>query len=92
MCIRDRNYPVKSYNGTKSFVLTTNIIIGAGNEALGIVYLIVAGIATLFAILFLVKVIFKPRPMHDHSYLNFETEDTTPYENSVVSVPLREIL
>ncbi|CAI4036146.1 hypothetical protein SMKI_14G3650 [Saccharomyces mikatae IFO 1815] len=86
------NYPVKSYNGTKSFVLTTNSIIGAGNEALGIVYLIVAGIATLFAILFLVKVIFKPRPMHDHSYLNFETEDTTPYENSVVSVPLREIL
>ena len=86
------NYPVRSFYGTKSFVLTTNSIIGAGNEALGIVYLIVAGIATLFAILFLIKVIFKPRPMHDHSYLNFENSDTPFDESSVVSIPLREIL
>lgn len=86
------NYPVTSFYGTKSFVLTTNSIIGAGNEALGVVYLIVAGIATLFAILFLIKVIFKPRPMHDHSYLNFGTDDTQFEENSITSIPLREIL
>ncbi|CAI4052276.1 hypothetical protein SUVZ_14G3680 [Saccharomyces uvarum] len=86
------NYPVTSFYGTKSFVLTTNSIIGAGNEALGVVYLIVAGIATLFAILFLIKVIFKPRPMHDHSYLNFGTNDREFEENSITSIPLREIL
>ncbi|CCF57470.1 hypothetical protein KAFR_0C04790 [Kazachstania africana CBS 2517] len=66
------NYPVDSFNGTKSIMLTTNTIIGAKNMILGIVFLIIAGICTLSSILFLINVIIKPREAASHSYLNYE--------------------
>lgn len=93
------NYPVLSFNGEKAFVLTTNSIIGARNVVLGILYLIVAGICTLFAIIFLTKVIFQPRSLTDHSYLNYTPQQFTmankqqqPQQPVFNNIPLREIL
>lgn len=57
----DLNYPVLSFNGTKSFVLTTSHIMGARNTTLGIIYLAIAGLAGLFAIIFLATILLKPK-------------------------------
>lgn len=87
------NYPVSSFGGTKSIVLTTNSIIGGRNMSLGVLYCIVAGISALFAIIFLVKVIIQPRTMGDHSYLNFDSNvESHGEQQSSNNVPLREIL
>jgi len=64
------NYPVYSFNGTKTFVLTTNSVVGAKNIWLGIVYLIVAGICVLFSLIFLLNIIFQTKKLEDHQYLN----------------------
>lgn len=86
------NYPVTMFGGTKSFVLTTNSVIGARNMSFGVVYCIVAGVSALFAIVFLVKVVVRPRTMGDHTYLHFE-ESQEPSENQESRTSaLREIL
>ncbi|SMN21607.1 similar to Saccharomyces cerevisiae YCR094W CDC50 Endosomal protein that interacts with phospholipid flippase Drs2p [Maudiozyma saulgeensis] len=64
------NYPVHSFNGTKTFVLTTNSVIGAKNIWLGIVYLMVAGICVLFSLIFLLNIIFQTKKLEDHQYLS----------------------
>lgn len=90
------NYPVSIFGGSKSLVLTTNSIIGGRNMSLGVVYLIVSGIAILFGIIFLVKVVIQPRKLGDHSYLNFgepeEPENTSTPGTAPGTAPLREIL
>ncbi|CCK69772.1 putative aminophospholipid translocase regulatory protein KNAG_0D00200 [Huiozyma naganishii CBS 8797] len=71
------NYPVLSFNGTKSFVLTNNHIIGARNVSLGVIFLIVAGICILFAVVFLTKVIIQPKVLVQHNYLEYTMEPRT---------------
>lgn len=68
------NYPVKSFQGTKSFVLTTNSIMGARNIFLGILYLILAGIAIIFSLIFFIKIIIKPKVAGDHECLNYNSK------------------
>lgn len=63
------NYPVTIFGGSKSFVLTTNSIIGGRNVSLGVVYLIVAGVSILFGIVFLVKLIIQPRKLAWRSFV-----------------------
>lgn len=86
------NYPVISFGGTKSFVLTTSGIIGGRNMSLGIVYCVVAGISAIFAIIFLLKVIIQPRAMGDHSYLNFQGNYENKDSSNSQRTTLREIL
>lgn len=87
------NYPVSMFGGSKSFVLTTNSVIGGRNMSLGVVYCIVAGISAFFAIVFLVKVIIQPRTMGDHSYLNFgDNMEIQGDQQGNQNAPLREIL
>lgn len=86
------NYPISMFGGTKSFVLTTNSVIGTRNMSLGVVYCIVAGVAALFAIVFLVKVVVRPRTMGDHTYLNFEEANESSDTQPTSSAPFREIL
>lgn len=69
------NYPVQIFGGSKSYILTTNSIIGGRNMSLGIVYLIVAGIAILFGVIFVIKLIITPRKMGDHTFLHFAEQD-----------------
>lgn len=75
------NYNVTIFGGTKSYVLTTNSIIGARNYALSIVFIVVAGVSGIFAFIFLVQVIVKPHSMSDHTYLNFESNENQPQYN-----------
>lgn len=94
------NFPVESFNGTKTFVLTTNSIMGAKNIWLGVVYLIIAAVSIAFAILFLFSIIFQSQAaLENHEYLSNVKDETPPglYENegamtSVMSYggPVRE--
>lgn len=63
------NYPTSIFGGSKSIVITTLGVVGTRNLSLSIVYLIVSGIMVLFAILFLVKIVFQPRILADQSSL-----------------------
>lgn len=86
------NYPTSIFGGSKSFVLTTTGVVGTRNLSLGIVYVIVAGLCALFALIFIIKVTFQPRAMGDHAYLNFDDE-SPENENIFESTEgLREIL
>lgn len=88
------NYPVSIFGGSKSFIITTNGVTGSRNLSLGITYLIVAGLAALFASVFLIKMVFQPRTLGDHNYLNFEGSEGTQHdeENANEEIPLRDIL
>ncbi|CAR28259.1 hypothetical protein ZYGR_0N07530 [Zygosaccharomyces rouxii] len=86
------NYPVSMFGGTKSLVLTTNSVIGVRNMSMGVVYCIVAGVSALFAIIFLIKVIIRPRTMGDHSYLSFEEPFESRERSPSGNIPTREIL
>ncbi|SSD58933.1 related to Cell division control protein 50 [Saccharomycodes ludwigii] len=90
------NYPVEIFGGKKSLVITTNSIIGGRNLSLGIVYIIVAGVCIIFGIIFLLKVIIKPRKLGDHSYLNFDDglENSSEQADKLNQqlTPLREIM
>lgn len=69
------NYPVQIFGGSKSYILTTNSIVGGRNMSLGIVYLIVAAVAIMFAVIFVIKLVVTPRKMGDHSFLHFAEQD-----------------
>lgn len=85
------NYPVSIYGGSKSLVLTTSAVIGGRNLSLGVAYLVVAGLAILFACIFLVKYVLQPRKLGDHSYLTFDRNDESG-ESAPPARPMREIL
>lgn len=63
------NYPTSIFGGSKSIVITTLGAIGTRNLSLSILFLIVSGIMVLFAILFLIKIVFQPRILADQSSL-----------------------
>ncbi|KAK6457742.1 ligand-effect modulator 3 family [Scheffersomyces xylosifermentans] len=63
------NYPVTIFGGTKSIVITTNSIFGGRNMSLGVIYVIVAVIALVLGIAFLLQHLIKPRRIGDHNYL-----------------------
>lgn len=88
------NYPVSIFGGSKSFIFTTNGVVGSRNLSLSITFLIVAGLTALFALIFLAKVVFQPRSLGDHNYLNFEESESADrdVENMNNEIPLRDIL
>lgn len=69
------NFPVQSYDGTKTLVVSTTSVIGGHNPFLGIAYLVVAALCFLLGVLFLVKHLITPRKLGDHSYLNWNNND-----------------
>lgn len=86
------NYPVSMFGGSKSFVLTTNSVIGVRNMSLGIIYCIVAGVSALFGIIFLIKVVIRPRAMGDHNYLSFEEPFESRERSPTGEAAIRQIL
>ncbi|CCE64446.1 hypothetical protein TPHA_0H02430 [Tetrapisispora phaffii CBS 4417] len=86
------NYPIKSYGGTKSFVLTTITETGGRNISLGVVFIIVAGISIIVAFIFVIKLFLQPRAMGDQAYLNFADEDELKNNSDVFDPEMREIL
>ncbi|ABN65750.2 predicted protein [Scheffersomyces stipitis CBS 6054] len=65
----DLHYPVTVFGGSKSIVITTNSIFGGRNMSLGVIYIIVAVIALVLAVAFLLQHLIKPRRIGDHNYL-----------------------
>jgi len=63
-------FPVKSFGGTKSIVLSTTSALGGKNDFLGYAYIVVGVICLVLAIGFLVKHLYSPRAMGDMHYLN----------------------
>lgn len=65
------NFPVKSYKGTKSIVISTVAWIGGKNPFLGWAYVASAALFVLLAILGTIRHIVKPRRLGDMSLLSW---------------------
>ena len=63
------NYPVSSFSGQKSLVLSTASVVGGKNQFLGLAYLIVGFIAVGLALLFATRSLFGGRRLGDTAYL-----------------------
>uniref|UniRef100_A0A1I8G503 Transmembrane protein 30A n=2 Tax=Macrostomum lignano TaxID=282301 RepID=A0A1I8G503_9PLAT len=63
-------YPVSSFAGTKSFILTTSTWLGGRNPALGIIYLVVGSLHVILGIIF-VGVFLYSRKKHKVTLTNF---------------------
>ena len=70
------NFPVLTYEGTKSIVISTRSVLGGRNPFLRIAYLVVAALCFLLGVLFLIKHLITPRKLGDHSYLTWNNENT----------------
>jgi len=64
-------YNVKSFEGTKSIVISTVSWMGGKNPFLGIAYMTVGSICLALGIAFLVKHLVSPRKLGDHQYLKW---------------------
>jgi hypothetical protein len=75
-------FPVQTFGGTKSIVLSTTSALGGKNDFLGYAYISVGVVCLVLAIGFLVKHRYSPRTMGDMHYLNYGS-------NRQSSVPAR---
>lgn len=66
------NYPVLSFGGRKTVVLSTVTWIGGKNPVLGWAYIATGDCALIFAAAFLIKQIVRPRKLADLTYLDWE--------------------
>lgn len=82
------NYPVSVFGGSKSLVITTNNVLGGRNLSLGIIYIIVAVVSMLCAIVFFFHHLINPRKIGDHNFL----QDTSTGFRDSIQPPLREQL
>ena len=65
------NFPVASYSGTKSVVLSTVSWLGGKNSFLGIGYLVVGGLALVFTAVYAFFHFKRPRRLIDIDYLDW---------------------
>lgn len=82
------NYPVLVFGGLKTLVITTNNILGGRNLSLGIIYIIVAVVCLLCAIVFFFQHLIKPRKIGDHNFL----QDSSGGFRDSIQPPLRDQL
>ncbi|KAJ8078492.1 alkylphosphocholine resistance protein lem3 [Marasmius tenuissimus] len=67
----DMNFPVRSYDGTKSIVISTVSWVGGKNPFLGWAYIGAAALFVLLAVAGLVRHLVKPRRLGDMSLLSW---------------------
>ncbi|KAJ2986766.1 hypothetical protein NUW54_g9639 [Trametes sanguinea] len=65
------NYPVRSFSGTKSIVISTVSWMGGKNPFLGWAYVAAASLLVLLGILGTIRHLIKPRKLGDMSLLSF---------------------
>jgi hypothetical protein len=65
------NFPVSSYSGTKSIVLSTTTWAGGKNNFLGISYLVVGGLTLVFTAVYTIMHLKRPRRLVDLDYLDW---------------------
>lgn len=82
------NYDVKSFEGTKSIVISTVTAIGGKNPFLGISYIVVGTLCIGLGIAFLVKHMVHPRKLGDPSYLSWNDGQETVGLMGADSVPM----
>ncbi|CAA21916.1 CDC50 domain-containing protein [Schizosaccharomyces pombe] len=68
-------FPVKSFDGTKSLVLTTRSVLGGKNPFLGIAYIVVSAVCVVLGTVFTLRHFIRPRKLADHRYLNWDSEE-----------------
>jgi len=68
------NFPVASFEGTKTIVFSTTSWIGGKNNFLGMTYIVVGGICLLLGLIFLVINIVKPRKLGDQDFLAWSSQ------------------
>ncbi|KAG6431312.1 hypothetical protein SASPL_109391 [Salvia splendens] len=71
------NYNTYSFNGKKKLVVSTATWIGGKNDFIGRMYMAVGGTSLVFAIIFSLLYVFKPRPLGNPSYLSWNKNNTT---------------
>ncbi|KAI9893749.1 MAG: hypothetical protein M1814_005965 [Vezdaea aestivalis] len=70
----ENNFPVDTYGGTKSIVISTRTVMGGKNPFLGIAYVVIGGICVVLGALFTVTHLIKPRKLGDHTYLTWNND------------------
>ena len=70
-------YPVSSFGGTKSIVLSTTSWMGGRNFFLGYAYVVVGVVCIVLALCFCLKYGMSPRDLGDAAYITWQ-KDTTP--------------
>lgn len=68
-------FPVDSFKGTKTIVLSTTSWLGGKNPFLGYAYFTVGGICIALAVLFFIKNVFCPRKLGDPTHMQFERKN-----------------
>ncbi|KAJ2451761.1 alkylphosphocholine resistance protein lem3 [Coemansia sp. RSA 2424] len=68
------NYDTRSFDGTKSIVISTTSFIGGRNPVLGIAFIVVGGLCVLLGCIFAVRHFYRPRRLGDHTYLSWNQQ------------------
>ena len=68
------NWDVKSFNGTKSLVLSTTTPFGGRNSSLGLAFIGVGAFCLVAGLFFILKQTIRPRKLADKKYLKFKDE------------------
>ncbi|KAJ2743167.1 alkylphosphocholine resistance protein lem3 [Coemansia sp. BCRC 34301] len=68
------NYDTRSFDGTKSIVISTTSFIGGRNPVLGITFIVVGGLCVLLGCIFAVRHFYRPRRLGDHTYLSWNQQ------------------
>ena len=71
------SFPVDSFGGTKTLVISTRTVIGGKNPFLGIAYLVTGCLCILLGFLFTARHLIKPRKLGDHRYLTWNQQGPT---------------
>jgi len=66
-------FPVTSFSGEKSIVLSTTSWLGGKNDFLGWAYIVVSILCFILGALFLAKHLISPRTLGDMKYFNWAT-------------------
>ena len=76
----EARFPVKSFGGSKSLVISTTSWFGGKNPFLGVAYMVVGSICLVLAAAFFIKHRMNPRVLGDTSYLQWGTAGERPHE------------
>ncbi|BFZ53182.1 alkylphosphocholine resistance protein lem3 [Savitreella phatthalungensis] len=68
------SFPVDSFGGTKSLIISTRTVIGGKNPFLGIAYIVTGSLCILLGLLFTARHLIKPRKLGDHRYLTWNQQ------------------
>ncbi|KAF2755520.1 Lem3/Cdc50 [Pseudovirgaria hyperparasitica] len=77
-------FPVTTYGGTKSILLSTRTVMGGKNPFLGIAYVVVGGLCILLGAVFTATHLIKPRKLGDHTYLTWNNDQPSAATTTTV--------